>query len=538
LTLQKYREKRRFERTPEPKGKTHAGRGALRFVVQKHQASRLHYDFRLEMDGVMKSWAVPKGPSLRPGEKRLGVMVEDHPLDYRKFEGTIPQGNYGAGTVMVWDRGTYEVLDETGQPVKGRGKSFRGDLEKGHLRVVLHGQKLRGEFSLVKLRRDKGNNWLLLKRGDEYASDADILEQDRSVVSQRSMEDIAEGISRPVRKSKERAERKPAAADGRRRAGRTPASFKSVNLPSLPTGDFTNLEKVYWPDDGYTKGDVLRYYHEVATWILPHLRDRPMSLNRHPNGIAAKNFFQKDVSRQPPPGWVRTQAIASEADGKEIRYVVCQDEATLLYVANLGCIEMNPWNSRIGSLDNPDYLIIDLDPQDVPFSRTMEAAQEVRKLLEGAGVDSYCKTSGKRGLHVCVPLGARYPYEQVRQFAEIVARLTHAKLPATTSVVRSPGQRRGRVYIDFLQNSRGQTMAAPYSLRPVPGAPVSTPLNWREVGPKLVPARFTIETIRRRLDRVGDLWQHLLGPGMKLDVALRALRAEYEGSESTESVTR
>ena len=210
-------------------------------------------------------------------------------------------------------------------------------------------------------------------------------------------------------------------------------------------------------------------------------------------------------------------------DRQDGRYAVCQDAATLLYLANLGCIEMNPWNARVGSLDDPDYLVIDLDPEDVPFSRVVEAAIAVRKVLERAGVESVCKTSGKRGLHVYVPLAARYAHDEARQFAEVVAELVHAELPGTTSLVRSPRKRKRQVYLDYLQNRRGQTLAAPYSVRPDPGATVSTPLHWREVRKGLDPTRFTIRTTLRRLDSVGDLWQPVLRAGTNLAASPKKL---------------
>ncbi len=285
----------------------------------------------------------------------------------------------------------------------------------------------------------------------------------------------------------------------------------------------TNEDKVYWPAEGYTKRDLVDYYRDVAPLILPYLRDRPESLHRHPEGVAGEGFFQKDVGRRPPPGWVETARIASESGGGTIEYLVCQDEDTLLYLANLGCIELNPWNSRVGSLERPDYLVIDLDPESIPFARVIEAALAVRRVLDRAGAECLCKTSGKTGLHVFVPLGARYSYEQARQFAEIVANIVHRALPQTTSVVRSPAKRQRRVYLDFLQNRRGQTLAAPYCVRPAPGAPVSTPLKWREVRPGLDPAKFTIRTLARRVDKVGDLWAPVLGPGINLSDCLEHL---------------
>ncbi len=251
---------------------------------------------------------------------------------------------------------------------------------------------------------------------------------------------------------------------------------------------------------------MISYYREIAPIILPYLRDRPESLNRHPNGIKGKNFFQKNVGKQPPPSSVETVSIPSNSRSETVEYVLCQDEGSLLYLANLGCIELNPWNSRVGHLDNPDYLVLDLDPEDIPFAKVIDAALAVRKVLERAGAESCCKTSGKRGLHIFVPLGAKYDYDAARQFAQIVAAMVHEQLPDSTSIVRSPAQRQHRIYLDYLQNSRGQTLAAPYSLRPAPGATVSTPLAWREVRKGLDPTAFTIKTMPRRLAKVGDLW--------------------------------
>jgi bifunctional non-homologous end joining protein LigD len=220
---------------------------------------------------------------------------------------------------------------------------------------------------------------------------------------------------------------------------------------------------------------------------------------------------------------VKTVTIPPESGKAPITYCLCQNEASLLYLANLGCIELNPWNSRVGHLEEPDFLIIDLDPEAIPFSRVVEAAIVVRRVLDGAGAECLCKTSGKRGLHVCMPLGAKYDYDLVRQFGELVATIVQRKLPATTSLERRPARRQKRVYLDYLQNRRGQTLAAPYSVRPVPGAPVSTPLHWREVRKSLDPLRFTIRTIARRLDQAGDLWRPVHGPGVDLEDCLGRL---------------
>jgi bifunctional non-homologous end joining protein LigD len=295
----------------------------------------------------------------------------------------------------------------------------------------------------------------------------------------------------------------------------------------LQVGDhvlqLTNLDKTYWPEDGYAKGDLLDYYRQVSAFILPYLKDRPQSLHRHPNGIHGKSFFQKDVSKQPPPAWVQTVELSGEQGSETIRSVLCQDEATLLYLANLGCIELNPWNSRIARLDSPDYLLIDLDPEDISFERVIETAQSVRRTLEKIGAASLCKTSGKRGLHIYVPLGSQYTHAHAKQFAELIANVVHRQLPGTTSLLRLPQQRQQRVYLDWLQNGEGKTLAAPYCVRPVPGATVSTPLKWAEVRRGLDPGKFTIRTMPKRLSMVGDLWRPVLGTGIDLYACLERL---------------
>src|SRR5262245_4364040 len=229
------------------------------------------------------------------------------------------------------------------------------------------------------------------------------------------------------------------------------------------------------------------------------------------------------MSRQQPPPWVETVLIPSEARGESIRYVLCQNAPTLLYLANLGCIEINPWNSRVATPENPDYMIIDLDPQDIGFAVVVETAVAVRQVLDKSDIPSACKTYAKRSLNLFVPLGARYDHDHARQFGEIISKMVNQTLPKSTSVIRNPALRRGRVYLDYLQNRRGQTLAAPYSVRPYPGATVSTPLKWQEVTKKLDPSRFTINTIPKRLEKVGDLWKPVLGPGIDLAACLSRL---------------
>lgn len=302
-------------------------------------------------------------------------------------------------------------------------------------------------------------------------------------------------------------------------------SSKDYKNSSVPV--FTNLGKVFWPKEGYTKGDVIAYYEKMAPMILPYLIDRPESLHRHPNGWKGTSFFQKNI-KQKVPDFVETKEIWSESTRAKVRYIFCQNKETLLYMANLGCIELNPWNSRIQKLEKPDYMVLDLDPADNTFDQVVEVAKVVHGVLEEACEEHYVKTSGKRGLHVMVPLGAKYTYGQIREFIKLLAQLVHQRIPAITSVERSPAKRPKKIYIDYLQNRKGQTIAAPYSLRPWAGATVSTPLAWKEVKKGLDPADFNIKTIIKRLDKTGDLIKPVLTGKTDLKESIRCLERELK----------
>jgi bifunctional non-homologous end joining protein LigD len=858
MSLKDYDRKRDFEQTPEPPSSAGAPAGGpsekdqappLRFMVHMHDASRLHWDLRLELDGVFKSWAVPKGPSLDPAEKRLAVLVEDHPYEYGEFEGVIPEGNYGAGTTMIWDEGTY-VAPGAATPAEVE-RSFHAGLDKGTLKLVLKGTKLEGQFALVRLKDGGGKNWLLIKDRDPFSTPRDILELDRSARTGRTMAEIrqqelgrpradrpgldlsqidlsgapeapmpervqpmlAELVDAPftrpgwlfeikwdgfravaeVRRDQVRlysrnqvdfleafppvvedlkkigfeavldgeivavdSEGKaqirllrnyrttgagrlvyyifdllhlegrdltglpltrrrdllrqvlpklphlrvseaipdegealytqavaaglegvvgkdaasPYVMGGRSRSwlkvkararqefviggftaprgqplafgallvgvfdgpqlifcGRVGTGFddaerrrirgllgphvqsscpfaaapeldteptwvapqvvcqvnfiewtednllrepvyeailpdrnphlvtrreKTVEVPPparrrfRPSEDagtplevgghrvaVTHLDKVYWPKDGYTKGEMIAYYREVAPLMLPYLKDRPLSLHRFPGGIAESSFYQKDVEQA--PSWATVVPIESESKGEAIRFLVCQDEATLVYVANLGSIEIHPWNSRLANLENPDYLVIDLDPDRQTFDEVVAVARTTRSVLQSIGAEAWVKTSGATGLHVYIPLGAKYDYEQARTFGRLIGHIVHGRHPANTSLERVPGSRKGRMYIDVYQNRRGQTLAAPYSIRPRDGAPVSAPLSWDELALGLAPAQFTIKTMRARLDRVGDLWNGVLGPGIDMERCVAALQQRWAQEQGNNS---
>jgi len=839
MSLARYNKKRRFGKTPEPPGTFVKGKGPLSFVIQRHEASRLHYDFRLEMDGVLKSWAVPKGPSTDPGEKRLAMMVEDHPLDYANFEGIIPKGQYGGGTVMVWDKGVYMPYEAKGR--KDSEKILLEQLKKGHLTFIMLGEKLKGEFALIKIHNSNDENaWLLIKKGDEYASDSDILKKDKSVLTGRSMDEIAkqaekkneiwnskprdldledlprEKLGRVVKpmlaesvdeafdridwifemkwdgyrtiaeiengsvklysrnnqpfnekfsevakslekfpgnaildgevvvvdkegkpnfgwlqdypKSKhgeliyyvfdilhydghnlrslplierkgllkkilpdlphvkysdhieERGEaffmqaqkhnlegiiakdskstykentrsfhwlkiktslRQEAVICGYTKGkggrkhfgalvlglmkkgkltyiGHTGGGFdekllestlkklepletdqcpfeekpqtnapvtwvepklicevtfkewtndgimrqpiflglredkdvKDVegevprvsSVPRVPrdeaeaTSDpfnssetlkignrplkLSNLGKIFWPKEKYTKGDLINYYREIAPIILPHLKDRPQSLLRFPNGMEGESFFQKNVSNLKLDWMMRARV---KHDKETIEYMLIQDEAALIYVVNLGCIDLNPWSSRIHKLDYPDYLVIDLDPEGVGFEKVVEVALACRKFLENINIESYPKTSGATGIHIYIPMGAKYNYETVKHFANLVCIKIHEQIPEITSIERLPKNRRRKVYLDFLQNNRGQTLASVYSVRPKPEAPVSTPLKWNEVVKTLRPEHFTIKNTPARIQKYGDLFKKTLEKGIDIKKILKKI---------------
>lgn len=783
MSLKDYDAKRNFRDTPEPPGadkngasEKRGGRAGAEFVVQKHQASHLHYDFRLAAEGVLKSWAVPKGVPTALEEKRLAILVEDHPYDYKDFEGVIPKGSYGAGTVEIWDRGVY-------LPTKGEDpKEFvAAGIKKGHFNFFLDGDKLRGVYSLIRLQKGAPNNWLIFKKShaaapekikpmladavdksfsdpdwlfeikwDGYRAVAEVVDGRAEIYSRNLLsfsdrfpslvdslrkidtnvvidgeivvldEDgkshfpllqkyLRSGAGNPIyyvfdilyregenltalplveRKSILRAalpqlpdikycedieddgERFFAAAvksglegiigkrktspyrpgvrnkdwvkirnrlameaviagytapegsrtffgalvlgahtqGGLRYIGRvgtgfsdrvlkdlgallekkriTSTAFKEtpsaerkaqwvkpelvaqvefngwtedgllrqpvflglredkaaadvrIETPGEPPDEqkkfprkkkgsvlmiekrevpISNPEKIYWPEDNYRKMDVINYYERISDTILPYLTDRPQTLHRFPDGITGERFYQKDAAELNLPDWVETVDVRSESLGKSTKYILCQNKASLIYLANLGCIEMHPWNSTKTSPENPDYSIIDLDPEGTSFDSVITVAIALRAVLEEFGIIGFPKTSGATGIHVYIPLGKKYTYGEARLFAEIVATLINKKLPEITSLERSPQKRKGKVYPDYLQNIRGKTVAAAYSLRPEPRAPVSTPLLWDEIKPGLTPESFNIETVFSRLEEYGDLFSGVLGPGVDLE---------------------
>lgn len=299
---------------------------------------------------------------------------------------------------------------------------------------------------------------------------------------------------------------------------------KKINRHDLK---FTNLNKIFWPDDKITKRDLINYYYQVAPYILPYLKGRPQSMNRFPNGIEEEGFYFKDITGKAPE-WIDRYIYHSDTDHKDKQYLVGSDEATLLYMANLACIEMNPWNSTVRKPDHPTYCIIDLDPDKNTFNQVIETAQVTRQILDDMGVPCYCKTSGSTGLHIYIPLGNKYTYEQSKEFARVIVKLINEELPKITTIERQISDRKGKMYLDFLQNRPHATIASAYSVRPKPGATVSMPLHWDEVKKGLKMSDFTIFNALERLEDVGDIFKPVLGKGIDMLKILSGFADKYD----------
>jgi bifunctional non-homologous end joining protein LigD len=469
MPLEEYNRKRDFTRTREPAGSKKArAHKRPNFVVQEHHASILHYDFRLEADGVLKSWSVPKGPSMDPSVKRLAVQVEDHPIGYATFEGTIPQGQYGGGTVKIWDHGTYEsLMGEKAEP-----QSAGEAIEAGRIEFVMHGERLKGKFALIRMKaRGKGKpQWLLMKLKDDFA--------------EAGSDEPPKPAARPRASARETA---PARAS---RNGKVP---KTVEL--------THPDRVIFPEAGLTKADVFAYYEKVADRILPFLKDRPITFERLPEGLADKapHFWQKDTPDY-YPDWIPRIELETER-GKTVHYALVNDRATLLYLVNQGTLTFHVWASRTKDLDRPDFVLFDLDPGKAPFADVIAVARAIKATLDEEGADSFVKTSGETGLHVLTPWINDGGFDEARAWALELAERTAEAMPEQATVDIRKAKRGDRVYIDVLQNARGHHAVPPYVLRAVPGATVSTPLDWKEVAEGLDPKAFTLKKALARFAR-------------------------------------
>ncbi|AXH96435.1 non-homologous end-joining DNA ligase [Ornithinimicrobium avium] len=517
--LETYRLMRDFGRTPEPSGGAllEAARqdGERVFVVQRHRATARHYDFRLEVDGVLASWAVPKGPSLDPETRRLAIHVEDHPMEYLHFEGVIPAGEYGGGDVIVWDTGTWDSHDEDAAAA----------IRAGTLHVRLHGEKLRGEFMLVRTARQEGRKeqWLLFHKHDEHAVEGwDAEDHPRSVLSGRTNEEVAADpdalwhSDRPVGEAAEplRAPVPPPATEEELRAleelgasGTWEVFGRALRL--------TNLDKVLFPgrqgEEPVTKRELVRYAALVAPVSLPYLAGRALNLHRYPNGAERKGFWHKEVPEHAPEWLPRWDNPAADP-GETQTYLVVDEPAALVWAANFGALEWHPWTSPTEAPDRPSYVMFDIDPGErTTWDETLELAQLHRTAFEHLGVRACPKVTGRRGLQVWVPIRRGPTFEETRRWAEKVSRSIGAVVPELVSWKWSVKERGGLARLDYTQNAVNKTLVAPYSPRPSPGAPVSTPITWEELDdPHLRPDRWTVRTVLDRLAEKGDLFSGVL----------------------------
>ncbi|KGK29457.1 DNA ligase D [Cellulophaga sp. E6(2014)] len=807
MSLKKYYDKRNFENTPEPKGELQPVSLHQRFVIQRHAASRLHYDLRLEINGTLKSWAIPKGPSMNPNDKRLAVRTEDHPLEYLTFHGTIPKGNYGAGHMIIWDTGTFEI------DTSDTDKDISEQLTVGNIKLRFYGNKIRGRFALVRTTsKNDTEQWLLLKKKDDFAIstfydaetlvpitetrtkkfsiklkpgaiiqpmlastskeifndpnfiyelkwdgyriiahitkgnvllqsrnginynskfsklheelkviehevilDGEVVLVDSNGVSQfselqnypnsegelrfyvfdmlylngHSMLDLTllerkslikdvigdltisqycdhiEGMGtalfeKAVKAGMEGVMAKEKSSNyalgfrtenwlkikgiqstdaiicgytessnspeligslilgqyegdilkyiGNCGSGFTDKSRKELQIllsnyevddsmfgkkiplkgriphwvqpilkcevtfseftkngllrnpilkriksevPKLPSKKdntevqikkssslkevitidglkvpISNLDKIYWQKSNLTKYDLIDYYLNISEYILPHLIDRPQNLHRHPNGIDKESFYQKD--NEYLPEWFETISIYSKSSEREINYLLCQNAASLIYMANLGCIEINPWSSRKLSLDYPDYGIIDLDPpKGMAFKYVVQVAKEFYTIMTELKMESFCKVSGSKGLHIYLPMSTNYTYEEVRNFIKLLCHLVEERLPKLTTLERAINKRKGKIYLDYLQNRRGHTIAAVHSVRPISNAPISAPIHWDELDERIDSRTFLMKEYLKRLEKHGDLFKDLNTKDTDIVKILNSISAKY-----------
>ncbi len=517
-----YRAKRDFSRTSEPSGdgaRSDPGEGAApRFVVQRHRARRLHYDFRLEIDGVLVSWAVPKGPTLDPSVRRMAARTEDHPIEYAAFEGVIPRGEYGGGDVIVWDEGTWELH---------KHPDAAAALEDGELHIVLDGQKLRGRFVLVRTRgRDGGEDWLLLHKHDDHAVEGwDPEDHPRSVRSGRTNEEVAADPAavwepdEPAARAEVRLHPLPEddpellALDGLGATGTWTFRGRELRV--------TNLDKVLFPGrDGeppVTKRELIRYYAAVSPLLVPHLRDRPVNLHRFPNGVEKPGFWHKAVPKH-APGWIERWENERADEGETRTYFVASEPATVAWLANYGAIELHPWTSTTAHPLQPAYALFDLDPgSDTTWDGLLVLARLHRTALEHLGVNGFPKVTGRRGIQIWVPVADGYTFEDTRTWVEAVSRAVGRIVPELVSWEWGVRERRRLARRDVTQNALNKTLVAPYSVRPAAGAPVSMPIRWEELDdPELRPDRWTIRSVPERLDAVGDLFRDLRSSAQRL----------------------
>lgn len=519
--LETYRSMRDFSRTAEPAGAAPASDappdGALRFVVQRHRARRLHYDLRFEMGGVLASWAVPRGPTLDPAARRMAVHVEDHPLEYADFEGVIPSGEYGGGDVIVWDHGTWEPHG-TDDPVAA--------VAAGELHADMHGERLRGRLVLV--RRGEADEhgkeqWLLLHKRDDHAVEGwDAEDHPTSVVSGRTNDEVKADPDRLWRSDLPAAE---ASVELHPPVPPGPTDDELAALDDLGAGGtwevlgrslrLTNLDKILFPGrDGepdVTKRELVRYAARIAPVVLPYLRGRPLNMHRYPDGAARKGFWHKQLPSH-APAWVPRWDNPEADDGESTTYLVVDEPAALVWAANFGALEWHAWTSRAADPHHPTYALVDIDPgPSTAWEDVVLLARLHRDAFAHLGVTALPKLTGRRGIQVWVPIAVGPSFDETRAWVERLSKTVGAVVPDLVSWRWEVRDRGGQARLDYTQNAINKTLVAPYSPRAAPGAPVSAPIAWDELDePWLRPDAFTIRTILDRLAERGDPFREVL----------------------------
>lgn len=479
--LSQYEKRRTVRRSGEPPGIVKKS-GPI-FVIQKHAASHLHYDVRLSIDGVLVSWAVPKGPSTSTSVKRLAVRTDDHPMAYANFEGVIPEGEYGAGTVMVWDKGTYKNIKKH----EGKVVPMSECLSRGTIEVWLEGTKLQGGYAFIRM-QGKKEQWLMIKMKDAAARERGnpVATKTKSALTGRTMKQIEADES----------------DDDPHEVGEDVIEKRKVGARTL---ELTNLDRMIFPRVKITKRAVLEYYEQVAPRMLPHMRDRLLTMQRFVNGVDEEGFYQKNASDYFPT-WIRTKAVAKQEDG-DVQYVICDDLATLMYLANQLTLTFHLWLSRVDKLQYPDRMIFDLDPSEPGFAAVRKAARQLKQVLEDElGLTTFIMTTGSRGVHVMVPLDRTASFATVRTFAHDVAQLMALRYPQTLTIEMRKAKRCKRVFVDYLRNAFAATGVAPYAVRATQKASIATPISWDELG-KVQADSFTIKNIGKRLQKQECPWK-------------------------------
>ena len=457
--LTTYNKKRDFNKTNEPKGTKKKSQKKLRFVVQHHLARKDHYDLRLEWNGVLKSWAVPKGPSYKTKDKRLAIMVEDHPLEYRKFEGTIPKGEYGGGTVMIFDEGYYEPVNDIKKGIK-----------EGSIKFVLKGKRLKGLWTLVYFKED---NWLLIKEKDKFVDYKDINSFKTSIKTGRTMEEIENGIIK--RKN-------------------TKDSVEGIKI--------SNPDKIIYNKPKITKMDVVKYYQKLSKRMMPYLENRLISVVRCPDGINGEQFFKKHL--EDDRIGISKVKLKNKTSKKEDYYYI-NDITGLINETQMNSIEFHIWGSQAKTIEKPDIIVFDLDPDEkLSLKKLIDGVRDLKSLLDELDLKSYLKTSGGKGYHIVVPIN-NVNWKETRKIAKDIATLMETKWPDKyTSNIRKD-KRKGKIFIDWVRNTRGATSIAPYSLRARKNATVSMPIAWKDLD-KIKPNEITMKKAIERL-KLSDPWK-------------------------------